>query len=98
MITRIPTHPGAILREDVLPEMHISMTAAAEGLGISRQMLHKVLHEKAPVTADMANRLGKFIGNGAEIWSAMQTAYDLAKSAIAIEPELKKIRPWRAAA
>jgi addiction module HigA family antidote len=76
-----PTHPGEVLREDVLPALAMSVTAAARELGISRQTLHAIMAERAPVTADMAVRLGKWCGNGAHLWLAMQRDHDLAEAA-----------------
>lgn len=72
-----PTHPGALLRDEVLPALRLSVKGAAENLGISRQMLHAILAEKASVTPEMAVRLGKFCGNGPELWLRMQVAHDL---------------------
>ena len=74
---RAPTHPGAILREDVLPALRLSVSAAARHLQISRQTLHRILAEDAGVTPDMALRLGKLCGNGPGFWLAMQQAFDL---------------------
>lgn len=74
---RKPTHPGEVLREDVLPTINLPKVAIANALGISRQHLDRVLHEDAPVTAEMAMRLGKFIGNGPDVWLNMQSRYDL---------------------
>ncbi len=75
--TRRPTHPGAILREDVLPALRIGVTEAAQKLGVSRQALHAVLSERASVTPEMAVRIGKFCGNGADVWLRMQMVRDL---------------------
>jgi addiction module HigA family antidote len=91
MRKRLPTHPGAILRDDVLPALAIPVSRAAQALGVSRQTLHKILAEKAPVTPEMAVRIGKFCGNGAEIWLAMQSAYDLARAKAALAGEVKRI-------
>ena len=67
MRKRVPTHPGAILREDVLPSLPgMSVTAFARNLGVSRQTLHSVLAERSGVSAEMALRLGKLLGNGAQ--------------------------------
>jgi len=55
---REPTHPGALLREDVLPAIGEPVMAVAKKLGVTRQHLHRVLAEKAPVTPGMALRLG----------------------------------------
>jgi len=74
---RPETHPGALLREFVLPELGKSKTAIAKALGISRQTLYDIINEKQPVTPDMAVRLGKLCGNGPHLWLNMQTAYDL---------------------
>ena len=76
-VARQPTHPGALLREDVLPALRIGVTEAAEKLGVSRQTLHAILAERASVTAEMAVRLGKFCGNGPAVWLRMQLARDL---------------------
>jgi antitoxin HigA-1 len=72
-----PIHPGEILREDVLPALGRSKTEIARLLGISRQTLYDILNEKQPVTAQMALRIGKMCGNGAEIWVNLQRRYDL---------------------
>lgn len=74
---RAPTHLGAILRDDVLSTLNISISQAARELGLSRQMLHDILAERRPITAHTAVRLGKFCGNGPELWHNMQAAYDL---------------------
>ena len=80
-----PVHPGAILREDVLPALAISKTAVAEALGISRQTLYDILNEKQPVTAEMAVRFGKLFGNGAGFWVNLQRIYDLALAERAVD-------------
>lgn len=74
---RKPVHPGAILREDVLPALGIKVAPAARELGVSRQTLHAILAERAPITPEMALRLGKFCGNGPRIWLALQQKHDL---------------------
>ncbi len=73
---RCPTHPGALLREDVLPALKLSKTAVAEALGISRQHLYDILRERKPVSAEVAVRLGAAFGNGPDVWLRMQAAYD----------------------
>jgi antitoxin HigA-1 len=74
---RAPTHPGAILREDVLPALGISITEMAHDLRVTRQQLHRVLAEDAGISPEMAVRVGKLCGNGPDIWLAMQQAHDL---------------------
>ena len=75
---RCPTHPGALLREVVIPALE-SMTKIeiAEALGISRQTLYDILAEKQPVTPQMAVRLGAVFDTSAASWLTMQNAYDL---------------------
>jgi len=72
-----PMHPGELLREDVLPALHRPRAQIARLLGISRQTLHAILTERAPVTPEMALRLGKLCGNGPELWLNLQSRYDL---------------------
>ncbi len=73
---RQPTHPGELLREDVLPAVGKPKAEIARLLGISRQQLYDILDEKKPVSPAMAVRLGKLFGNGATLWVRMQGAYD----------------------
>ena len=72
-----PVHPGEILREDVLPALGRSKAEIARLLGISRPTLYAILAEKAPITPEMAVRVGKLCGNGPLLWARMQTAHDL---------------------
>src|SRR5436309_13423392 len=72
-----PVHPGAILREDVLPALNLTVTEAARQLGVSRQALHSILAERSAVSPEMAVRLGRFCGNGAGFRLPMQTAHVL---------------------
>lgn len=74
---RKPTHPGAILREDILPTLNISQTEFADRLGVSRRTVSQVLHEHRPLTVDMAIRLAHFLGTTPESWLNMQQALDV---------------------
>ena len=74
---RRPVHPGAILREDVLPALKLTQKEFADWIGVSRLTVSEVLNEKRTVTPDMAMRLGKALGNGPEIWLRMQQTLDL---------------------
>jgi addiction module HigA family antidote len=95
---RRPTHPGAILRGDVLPALKKPVAEAARDLGISRQMLHKILAEDAPITPEMAVRIGKFCGNGPELWLGMQQAVDLWDARQKLTKEVAKIPTPKVAA
>ncbi len=74
---RKPTHPGTILREDVLPSLNMTQIELAERLGVSRRTVSQVLHEHRPLTPDMAIRLAYFLGTTAESWLNMQQALDV---------------------
>jgi addiction module HigA family antidote len=73
---RCPTHPGALLREDVIPATGRTKSEIAQLLGISRQHLYDILRERKPVSPPIAVRLGKLFGDGAAVWVRMQGAYD----------------------
>lgn len=70
-------YPGEILRDDVLPDLAITVTDAACRLRVSRVTLSRILNGKSAITPDMADRLGQWLGNGAGIWLRMQAAYDV---------------------
>lgn len=92
-LKRPPIHPGEILREDVLPDLSLSVSEAARRLGISRQQLHRVLACTHSITVEMALRIGKLAGNGPDIWLRMQQAYDLWHAEKRLQSDLKKIEP-----
>ncbi len=76
-----PPHPGATLREDILPALGLSITEAAKQLGVTRAALSRVLNEHAAISPEMALRLEGWLGveNGgrAELWVGQQAEYDL---------------------
>src|ERR1700693_1373235 len=92
---RCPTHPGAMLREIVLPALPASKTEVAGALGISRQALYDLLAEKQPVTLIMAVRWGRVFETSAASWLNMQTAYDLWHAERAIDTS--KMKPLKIA-
>lgn len=89
---RKPTHPGAILREDVLPALGMTQTELAKRLHVSRLTVSELLHEKRRLTPKLAVRLGRLTDTSPESWLAMQSALDLwearrkDKTLLAIEP------------
>ena len=72
-----PVHPGEILREDILPAVGLSVSAAAKALGVSRQMLHEILAERRPLSAVMCLRISRLFGSTPEMWIRLQADYDL---------------------
>jgi addiction module HigA family antidote len=71
------THPGAVLPEDVLPELGWTQTELAARLMVSRQTVSDLLHERKSVTAEMAIRIARAVGGTPESWLRMQEALDL---------------------
>jgi len=94
---RCPTHPGEVLREDVLPALNLSISDTAKALNVTRQTLHRILAGTTAVTPEMALRLGKFCGNGPSLWIRLQEAYDLWHAERAIATDLAKIKRARVA-
>jgi addiction module HigA family antidote len=80
MTTKSPTHPGRIVRDDCLPELNLTVDAAAQALGVSRQTLDKIINDRGSVTPDMAIRFEKVFGSSAELWLHLQMAFDLAQA------------------
>lgn len=72
-------HPGAILREDILKEMNLTITKAAQDLKVSRKQLSEIVNETAAISAEMALRLEKGFGVEASFWLDLQAKYDLWK-------------------
>ena len=74
---RKPTHPGAIIREDILPELKLTQGELAQHLGVSRLTVSDIIHEKRSVTAEMAIRISTALGGSPESWLRLQEALDL---------------------
>jgi antitoxin HigA-1 len=74
---RRPTHPGELLREDVLPALGITQTELARRLGVSRLSVSELVNEKRGLSPDMAIRLGRLTQTTPESWLRMQEALDL---------------------
>ena len=89
-----PPHPGATLREDVLPALGLSVTDAAAQLGVTRATLSRVLNERAAISPAMALRLEGWLGvkrgGRADLWIAQQAAYDLWQARKAGAPKVKR--------
>ncbi len=73
-----PPHPGEMIG-DSLAELGVSISAAARGLGITRQQLHNIIAGRSAITPEMAVRLEKALGSTTDTWLRMQMNYDLAK-------------------
>jgi addiction module HigA family antidote len=73
-----PPHPGLSVRHDCLEPLGLSVTQGAKALGVTRQALNNLVNGKGGISAEMAIRLDKAFGGGAETWLRLQMAYDLA--------------------
>ncbi len=90
---RPPSHPGAILRDIVLPGAELPVSQAARRLGVSRQTLHRLLAEKVGVTPAMALRLSRLFGSSPDFWLRMQQSHDLWHECRSMAGEIKAIEP-----
>ncbi len=77
MPMRNPPHPGEIVRWECLEPLGLTVTRAAEGLGVTRQTLSDLVNKKAGVSVGMSLRLSKAFGSTPETWLGLQVAYDL---------------------
>lgn len=86
-----PPHPGEVLRELCIEPLGLSVTEAAEGLGVSRKTLSAILNGRAGISPEMALRLSIAFDTSAESWLNQQTQYDLWQ----VGKEKKKLRVKR---
>jgi addiction module HigA family antidote len=75
-----PPHPGRIVRRECLEPLGLTVTAAAEALGVTRQALNNLVNGKAGISPGMAIRLSKAFGSTPEVWLGIQMDYDLAEA------------------
>ena len=91
-----PPHPGLTLRDDILPALGITVTAAAEQLGVTRAALSRVLNAKAAISPEMALRIEAWLGveNGgsASLWLAQQSTFDLWKARKTLKTKVKHVQ------
>ncbi|MDE2517582.1 MAG: HigA family addiction module antidote protein [Rhodospirillales bacterium] len=85
-------HPGELIRKDVLAELRLSVTEAAERLAMSRVALSRVVNGKAGISADLAIRLEKAGVGTARAWLAMQSSYDLARAMEHQQPPVRALQ------
>ncbi|MFU8822493.1 MAG: HigA family addiction module antitoxin [Gammaproteobacteria bacterium] len=75
-----PPHPGLSVKHDCLEPLGLSVTEAARRLGVSRRQLSDIVNCHAGISAEMAIRLDKAFGGGADTWLRLQATYDLAQA------------------
>lgn len=76
-IARRPTHPGEILREEFMPDFGLSVAQLARKIGVSRQSVNELVHERRSVSPDMALRLARLFGQSPQFWLNLQRNVDL---------------------
>lgn len=92
-----PTHPGALLRQDFLPDYGLTVSSFSKALGVSRQTVNELLRERRAVSPEMALRLSRLFGNSPEFWLNAQRAVDLWGAARNIKGKINRISPLHAA-
>ena len=80
MLMKNPPHPGLSVRHDCLEPLGLNVTEAAKRLGVSRKQLSDIVNCHAGISPEMAIRLDKAFGAGADMWLRLQAAYDLAQA------------------
>jgi antitoxin HigA-1 len=85
-----PPHPGGLIKDNIA-EYGLSVAEAAEGLGVTRQQLYRVLRGENGISPEMAVRLEKAFGGGADFWLRMQMSFDLAQ--VRSRAEKIKVKP-----
>ncbi len=88
------THPGEILKEDVILANALTITDASILLGVSRPSLSNVLNRKSPITPQLATRIAKVFGGTADIWIRLQLSFDM-REAEQLNKSLK-LKPFKA--
>jgi len=89
------THPGELLREEILEANNLTVTKAAAMLGVTRSALSHVINERAAVSPIMALRIAGVFGGNATFWIRMQAAYDLRKAEKEIADKKIKLKPFK---
>ena len=87
-----PSHPGELLREDVLVALGIEVTDAAQRLGMSRTALSRVINGSAGISADLAVRLERAGVSTARFWLGLQTQYELGQAERRPQPEVRRLQ------
>ena len=93
LVSRRPTHPGEILREEFLPDFGLSVAALGERLGVSRQSVNELVRERRAVSPDMALRLARLFGTTPQYWMNLQRNVDLWNSLELRRDDLEAIEP-----
>ena len=97
-MARRPTHPGEMLREEFMPDLGLSVAGLAQLLGVSRQSVNELVHERRALSPDMALRLARLFNMSPQYWLNMQRNVDLWDSLDSNREAIEAIEPLRVAA
>jgi len=89
-----PIHPGEVLQEEFLKPLGLSQNKVAVAIGVPPRRINEIVLGKRGITADTALRLGAFFSMDAEFWMNLQKSYELKKTRLSEEAELKAIKPF----
>jgi antitoxin HigA-1 len=90
---RRPTHPGEVLREEILPAANITQMELAKRMGVSRRTVNEICQERRGVSADVAHRLARMLNTTPDVWMNMQAAVDVWDALDANGKVYQKIKP-----
>lgn len=79
MLMKNPPHPGRVVRQECIEPLGLTVTAAAEGLGVTRKTLSELINGRSGISPEMAIRLSKAFGGSPEMWLGIQMDHDLAR-------------------
>ena len=91
-----PIHPGEFLRE-ILEALSMSQAAFASALDVSPMRVSHLLRGERPVTAELALRLGRALGQTPQFWLNLQTSYDLKMASLSLKDSLRLVRALKVA-
>jgi addiction module HigA family antidote len=93
-MARTPIHPGEILADE-LNELGVSVAELARALRVPANRMNRIVAGKRAITADIALRLGRWLGTGPELWLNLQKSYELRLAQQQVGKDIKKIIPRR---
>lgn len=94
---RRPTHPGELLREEILPAANTNQAELAKQMGVSRRTVNEICQERRGVSADIAHRLARVLNTTPELWINMQSAVDVWDALDANGKDYQKLKPLKVA-
>ena len=94
-MTRKPTHPGEILKEEFLEPLGLSQSQLAKELDTTFRTINEIVNEKRNISPEMAIKLSRYFGTTPELWLNLQNQHDLYTARQRKQTLLDKIRPYR---